>query len=63
MKEGRKRSILACTLVSLFGVAHVALGVTVAPTVVHPTNDICDEAMPVGDVTNLPFNTTGFYIA
>jgi len=58
MKEGR-RSILACTLVLLFGAAHVALGVTVAPTVVHPTNDICDEATPVDDVTNLPFNTTG----
>ncbi|MHC4705227.1 MAG: hypothetical protein ACYTFQ_32155, partial [Planctomycetota bacterium] len=58
MKKVRVKPTLACAVVLLFCAAHVALGATVAPTVVRPPNNDCDKAEPVGDVTNLAFDTS-----
>jgi hypothetical protein len=42
----------------LFCASHVALGVTVAPSIVRPANNDCDKAQPVGDAENLAFDTS-----
>jgi hypothetical protein len=62
MKRLRSQLALVCGLVFLFGVANVALGVI-------PTNNNCNNAKAVGNVTNLAFDTTnathdgpGYYI-
>ena len=44
------KSAMACALVLLFGLGHVALGA--------PSNDDCQNSKAVGDVTDLPFDTT-----
>ena len=49
MNTLRPKSATACILVLLLGVAHVALGT--------PSNDDCENAKAVGDVSNLPFDT------
>jgi hypothetical protein len=43
-------------LTLLFSIAHVAVGVTT--TTSAPPNDNCSNAKQIGDVTNLPFDTT-----
>ena len=58
MKKVRRQPMLACTLVLLFGAAHVASGVLVAPGTVRPSNDDCNRAQPVRNVNNLPFDTS-----
>ncbi len=58
MKKVGRKSMLACALILLFGAAHVALGITVAPGTVRPPNNGCDRAQPVGDVKNLAFDTS-----
>ena len=45
-------------LILLLGAANVALGVGIKPTVLKPSNDDCDEAKPVSDITDMAFNTT-----
>ena len=58
MKRFRRRSMLACALALLVGAAHVALGITVAPVTIGPSNDACDKAKSIGNVTNEAFDTT-----
>ena len=69
MKWFRSNLVLVCGLVLLFGAANVAVGVGVKPILVQPTNDDCNKARAVGNVTDLAFNTTnathdgpGYYI-
>jgi len=50
MKKFELKLFLFCALALLFGRAPVALGIDF-------TNDDCANAMPVGDVTNLAFDT------
>lgn len=50
MNTLRLTSAIACALVLLFGLSHVALAT--------PSNDDCENSKAVGDVTNLPFDTT-----
>ncbi|MFC1634846.1 hypothetical protein ACFL5Z_08390, partial [Planctomycetota bacterium] len=50
MNTLRFKSVMACALVLIFGATHVALGT--------PSNDDCENAKAVGDVSNLPFDTT-----
>ena len=50
MKGRKSKLVLACVLISVLGAAQAALGVS---------NDDCDRAHPIGDVTNLRFNTRG----
>jgi len=50
MNTFRSKSAMACALVVLFGIWQVALGT--------PGNDDCTNAKAVGDVTDLPFDTT-----
>jgi len=59
MKKVRRQPMLACALVLLFCASHVALGVTVAHSVVRPPNNNCDRAQSVGDVKDLAFDTSG----
>ncbi len=54
-----KRLILAGVLMLSLGVVHTASGVNVLPTIVSPPNDDCSTAQPIGDVTNLAYDTTG----
>jgi hypothetical protein len=58
MKSIRSRLALVCALSLLLGAAHAALGVGVRPTTTRPSNDDCANAKPVGNVTNLAFDTT-----
>ena len=58
MKWLQSKSALACVLILLLGAANVALGVGIKPTVLKPSNDDCDEAKPVSDITDMAFNTT-----
>jgi len=51
MEKFELKVFLFCALALLFGRAPVALGIDV-------TNDDCANAMPVGDVTNLAFDTS-----
>jgi len=59
MNSYRLNVLLVCALTLLLGLTHVAPGVGVRPVIIPVVgNDDCDKAKPVGDVTNLPFNTT-----
>jgi len=58
MKWFSSNLVLVCGLVLLFGAANVAVGVGVKPILVQPSNDDCNKAKAVGDVTNLSFDTT-----
>jgi len=51
MKWLQSKLALACVLILLFGAANVALGVV-------PTNDNCNSAKAVGNITNMAFDTT-----
>jgi len=50
MNEIRSKWAMACALVLLLSIGHVALGA--------PSNDNCSNAKIVGNVTDLPFDTT-----
>ncbi|MFC1793584.1 GEVED domain-containing protein [Planctomycetota bacterium] len=56
MKRFRSQLVLACGLV--LGAANIASGVGVKPMLLRPPNDDCANAMVVGNVANLLFNTT-----
>ena len=58
MKRFRLNLVLACGLILLLGAANVALGVGVKPMLLKPSNDDCDHARAVNNVTNLSFDTT-----
>ena len=58
MKRIRSKVALVCALSLLLGAAQAAFGVGVRPTTTRPPNDDCANAKPVGDVTNLAFDTT-----
>ena len=51
MKWLQSKLALACVLILLFGAANVALGVV-------PSNDNCNSAKAVGNITNMAFDTT-----
>lgn len=60
MKPLRPKLIPVCALLTIFGVAQAASDADVAvKAVTYPPNDLCTDATEIGDVTNLPFNTTG----
>ncbi len=59
MKGLGSQLMLACVLASVFGAAQIASGVELRPTILGPPNDDCSNAKPIGDVTNLAFDTTG----
>jgi len=54
MKRFELMLLLFCSLAFLFGGAQITVGVTPAP----PPNDNCYNATPVGNVTDLAFDTT-----
>jgi hypothetical protein len=58
MKRFKLSLVLIVIGLLLFSAASSASGVTVNPTSVHPVNDNCANAKPVGNVTNLAFDTT-----
>jgi len=58
MKSVKRKAILACAMVFVFGAAHIASGVTVAPGIVRPANDTCDKAEAVGNVKDMAFDTS-----
>jgi len=58
MKRLKLKLIQACVLLLILGTANATLG-TEVQIIVYPPNDLCTEAAKIGDVTNLPFNTTG----
>ena len=59
MKLIKSKSIQSCIILLLvLGTAN-AVSDTVSQTVTYPPNDLCADATQIGDVTNLPFNTTG----
>jgi hypothetical protein len=51
MRQFKLKVCLLCALALLFSSAQVTLGIA-------PTNDNCANATPVGNVTNLAFDTT-----
>lgn len=53
MRLVKRKAILVCAMVLLFGAGHTASGV-----IVRPSNDDCDKAKPIGNVTNEAFDTT-----
>ena len=53
MKKFRTKLILVCALVLLFGGSHIAASLGAVPA-----NNNCQNAQPIGNVTNLPFDTT-----
>ena len=57
MKRVTSQVAFCFVLMLLLGFAQVAVGVADLPTANGPHNDNCDEADPVGDVTNLQFDT------
>jgi len=52
MRKSNSQLALVCAMMLLLGVANTALGVD------WPPNDNCSEAEPIGEVTNLAFDTT-----
>jgi hypothetical protein len=69
MKRFRLSLVLIVVGLLLFSAGSIASGVVVNPVSVHPVNDNCANAKPVGNVTNLAFDTTnatfdgpGYYI-
>lgn len=58
MKRLKLKLIQACVLLLILGTANATLG-TEVQIIAYPPNDLCTEAAKIGDVTNLPFNTTG----
>jgi len=58
MKRFKSNLVLACGLILLLGAANVASGVGVKPVILKPSNDDCDNARAVSNVTNLSFDTT-----
>jgi hypothetical protein len=58
MKRVRSQIAFCFAMTLLLSSAQVAVGVVVLPVTNRPANDSCDEADPVGDVTNLQFDTS-----
>ncbi|MHC4541825.1 MAG: hypothetical protein ACYS74_18920, partial [Planctomycetota bacterium] len=58
MKCLNSRLAVVCSLALLLGATQAALGVNVWPIITRPANDDCSDAKPVGNVTNLAFDTT-----
>ena len=58
MTSFRSKSALTCALTLVLVAAQVAMGVGVRPIITRPPNDDCANAKPVGNVTNLAFDTT-----
>jgi len=58
MKWLQSKLALACGLILLLGAANVVLGVGVKPISLKPSNDDCNSAKAVGNVTSLAFDTT-----
>jgi GEVED domain len=58
MEEFGKKLTLAAVLLLSLSVARAASGVAVVPATQRPPNDDCSDAQPIGDITNLAFDTT-----
>jgi hypothetical protein len=58
MKRIQSKLIHICVMLIIFCVATDATANVVQVTT-YPENDLCTDAAKIGDVTNLPFNTTG----
>ena len=58
MKRLKLKLIQTSVLLLILGTAIIAQDVKVQ-AVTYPHNDLCTDATKIGDVTNLPFNTTG----
>ena len=59
MKPVKSKPIQSCIIILLIlGTANAA-SETTNQALAYPPNDLCTEATPIGDVTNLPFYTTG----
>ena len=58
MKWLKLKLIQTSVLLLILGTAIIAQDVKVQ-AVTYPPNDLCTDATKIGDVTNLPFNTTG----
>ncbi len=58
MKQLKSKLIKTCVLLLIIGMVK-ATSDTGNQAVAYPINDLCTDATEIGDVTNLPFNTTG----
>ena len=58
MKHIKSKLIQTCVLLLILGTANAA-SETGNQAVTYPPNDLCADATEIGDVTNLPFNTSG----
>jgi hypothetical protein len=66
MKRLKSKITPACILLLLLGAANAASDIDAdvasdikVKVLTYPPNDLCTDATELGDVTNLPFNTTG----
>jgi len=69
MKCLQSKIALTCGLILLLGAANVTLGVGVKVRDIYPPNNLCQNAKAVGNISNMPFDTTfathdgpGYYI-
>jgi hypothetical protein len=58
MKQLKLKLIPTCVLLFVLGTANATTDI-VNEAVTYPINDLCTDATEIGDVTNLPFDTTG----
>jgi hypothetical protein len=58
MKQLKSKLIQTCVLLLILGTAN-ATSDTGNQAVAYPVNDLCTNATEIGNVTNLPFDTTG----
>ena len=58
MKQLKSKLIQTCVLLLIIVTVNAVSG-TENQAVTYPPNDLCTEATEIGDVTNLPFSTTG----
>jgi len=66
MKRLKSKIMPACMVLLLLGAANAASDIDAdtatdikIKVLTYPPNDLCKDATEIGDVTNLPFNTTG----
>lgn len=58
MKQLKSKLIQCCVLLLVFSTVNTA-SETGTNAAMYPPNDLCTDAAPIGDVTNLPFSTIG----